>query len=153
MPKEMKLIMERWDKFKLEEKTEINTVGQFKKFLKYHRAAEAGKEAGKEAMRIILGALPGVGNIYTALKGTKTAVSALNKIYGADDKFKSNTGLDVLNVDDNVSRIVDNPVEVKFLNYYANLISDMDDDELLPNATSELQDFLKTNFNDNTVKK
>ena len=126
---------------------------QFKKFLKYHRAAEAGGEAGKEAMDIILGALPGVGNIYTALKGTKTAVSALNKIYGADDKFKSNTGLDVLNVDDNVSKIVDNPVEVKFLNYYANLISDMDDDELLPNATSELQDFLKTNFNDNTVKK
>lgn len=56
MPKEMKLIMERWDKFKLEEKTEINTVGQFKKFLKYHRAAEAGKEAGKEAMDIILSA-------------------------------------------------------------------------------------------------
>ena len=153
MPKEMKLIMENWRSSVLSEQEELSTVGDLRAALQAHRAAEAGKEAGKEAMDIILGALPGVGNIYTALKGTKTAVSALNKIYGADDKFKSNTGLDVLNVDDNVSRIVDNTVEVKFLNYYANLISDMDDDELLPNATSELQDFLKTNFNDNTVKK
>ena len=34
MSKEMKLIMERWDKFKLQEKAEIKTVGQFKNFLK-----------------------------------------------------------------------------------------------------------------------
>ena len=153
MSKEMKVIMERWDKFKLQEKVELNTVGQFKKFLKIHRASEAGKEAAKGAMDTVLGSLPGVGNIYNVLKGTKTVVGALNKIYGADDGFKSNTGLDSLNVDDDISKIVDDPIEVKFLNYYANLINDMDDDEPLPDASEELQDFLATNFNDNTVKK
>ena len=153
MSKEMKLIMERWDKFKLQEETEIRTVGQFKKFLKAHRAAAAGKEVGKQAMDAILGALPGVGTMYNVFKGTKTAVSALNKIYGADDKFRSNTGLDNLNVDDNVSKIVDDPIEVKFLNYFSNLINDMGDDEPLPNATAELQAFIADNFNDNTVKK
>ena len=153
MSKEMKLIMERWDKFKLQEKVELETVGQFKKFLKYHRAAEAGKEVGKEAMDAILGALPGFGTIYNVLKGAKTAVKALDKIYGADDDIQSNTGLDALNVDDNVSKIVDDPIEVKFLNYYANLINDMDDDAPLPDATTELQDFLAAKFEDNTVKK
>jgi hypothetical protein len=153
MSKDMKLIMERWDKFKLQEKVELNTVGQFKKFLKVHRASAAGKEVAKSAIDSILGALPGVGSVYNVLKGTKTAVDALNKIYGADDDIKSNTGLDALNVDDNVSKIVDDPIEVKFLNYYANLINDMDDDAPLPDATTELQDFLAASFEDNTVKK
>ena len=135
MSKEMKLIMERWGKFKLQEKIELETVGQFKIFVKQHRAAEAGKEAGKFAVDTILGALPGIGNVYTVLKGTKTAVDSLNKIYGANDKIKSNTGLDALNVDDNVSKIV------------------MGDDEPLPNATTELQSFLAASFEDNTVKK
>ena len=135
MSKEMKLIMERWGKFKLQEKIELETVGQFKIFVKQHRAAEAGKEAGKFAVDTILGALPGIGNVYTVLKGTKTAVDSLNKIYGANDKIKSNTGLDALNVDDNVSKI------------------DMGDDEPLPNATTELQSFLAASFEDNTVKK
>ena len=153
MSKEMKLIMERWEYFKLEEQAEIKTVGQFKNFLKYHRAAEAGEEIGKQAIDAILGALPGVSTIYSVFKGTKTAVDALNKIYGADDKIKSNTGLDALNVDDNVSKIVDNPIEVRFLNYYANLINDMDDDSPLPNATAQLQAFIADNFDDNTVKK
>ena len=35
MSKEMKVIMERWDKFKLQEKVELETVGQFKKFLRF----------------------------------------------------------------------------------------------------------------------
>ena len=153
MSKEMKLIMERWEYFKLEEQAEIKTVGQFKNFLKYHRAAAAGKEVGKQAVDAILGALPGIGTMYNVFKGTKTAVDALNKIYGADDKIKSNTGLDALNVDDNVSKIVDDPIEVRFLNYYANLINDMDDDSPLPNATAELQAFIADNFDDNTVKK
>jgi hypothetical protein len=153
MSKEMKLIMERWGKFKLQEKIELETVGQFKIFMKQHRAAEAGKEAGKFAVDTILGALPGIGNVYTVLKGTKTAVDSLNKIYGANDKIKSNTGLDALNVDDNVSKIVDDPIEIKFLNYYANLINDMGDDEPLPNATTQLQSFLAASFEDNTVKK
>jgi hypothetical protein len=153
MSKEMKLIMERWDKFKLQEKAEIKTVGQFKNFLKAHRAAAAGKEVGKQAIDSILGALPGVGTMYNVFKGTKTAVSALNKIYGADDKLRSNTGLDNLNVDDNISKIVDDPIEVKFLNYFSILINDMGDDEPLPNATAELQAFIADNFNNNTVKK
>tara|TARA_Y100001963_G_scaffold124361_1_gene175120 strand:- start:687 stop:1148 length:462 start_codon:yes stop_codon:yes gene_type:complete len=153
MSKDMKLIMERWDKFKLQEKVELNTVGQFKKFLKAHRASAAGKEVAKGTIDTILTAMPGVGSVYNILKGTKTAVDALNKIYGADDDIKSNTGLDALNVDDNISKIVDDPVEVKFLNYYANLIDEMGDDEPLPDASEELQDFLATNFEDNTVKK
>ena len=146
--------MERWDKFKLEEKTELKTVGDFKTFLKYHRAAKAGKEVGKQAIDSILGALPfGFGTMYSLFKGAKNAVGILDKIYGADDDIKSNTGLDALNVDDNVSKIVDDPIEVRFLNYYANLINDMDDDSPLPNATAELQAFIADNFDDNTVKK
>ena len=67
--------------------------------------------------------------------------------------LRSNTGLDNLNVDDNISKIVDDPIEVKFLNYFSILINDMGDDEPLPNATAELQAFIADNFNNNTVKK
>ena len=36
-------------------------------------------------------------------------------LYGAEDSFKSATGLDKLNVDDDVSKIVDDPIERDFL--------------------------------------
>ena len=149
MSSEMKLIMERWEYLNWRNKQELKQSDNLK-VLKY-RQTEAGREVGKEAMDAILGATGH--SAYNVFKGTKTAVDALNKIYGADDKIKSNTGLDALNVDDNISKIVDNPIEIKFLNYYANLINDMDDDAPLPNATAELQAFIADNFNDNTVKK
>ena len=152
MSDNMKLIMENWDRFLLQE-APLDTVGDLKRLIRTHRALEAGKEIGKKAAEAAIEQIPVVSNIFSLWKGAQDAKQIVGKLYGAEDSFKSATGLDKLNVDDNVSKIVDDPIEVKFLNYYANLINDMDDDAPLPDATTELQDFLAAKFEDNTVKK
>ena len=70
-----------------------------------------------------------------------------------DDKFKSNTGLDKLNIDDNISKIVDDKVEAAFLNFLIDKLGKMNPDTPMPDASIELQDFLATKFDKNTVKK
>ena len=151
--------MENWRGYLAEQEPEvvskkgISTVGDLKKAIRYIRATEAGGEVGKKAAEALVGMFPGGGTAMSIFSGVKDGAGLLKKLYGADDEAKTGTGLDKLNVDDVVSKIVDDPIEVKFLNYYANLINDMDDDAPLPDATTELQDFLAASFEDNTVKK
>ena len=83
-------------------------------------------------------------------------VAAVKALYGMDDKFKTNTGLDALNMDDNVSKIVDDPIEVAFLKYFIkDVIGDADDYTLLSDydIEEELRTFLANNFEGHSVKK
>ncbi len=149
----MKLIMERWDSFVIEEQNEIQTVGALKKLIRTHRAKEAGMEIGKIAAESIIEQIPIVNNIFAAWKGIKGAKEAISKIYGSDDKIKTQTGLDKLNVDDNISKIVDDPIEVAFLNDLLATIENMDDDAEIPDVNVELQKFLAAEFEGYQVKK
>ena len=63
MSNNMKLIMENWDKFILQE-APIQTVGDLKKIIRTHRAVEAGKEVGKKAAELAIGQIPGVSNVF-----------------------------------------------------------------------------------------
>jgi hypothetical protein len=153
MSKDMKLIMERWDSFVIEEQNEIETVGALKKLIRIHRAKEAGMEVGKVAAESIIEQIPVVSNIFAAWKGIKGAKEAIGKIYGSDDKIKTQTGLDKLDVDDNISKIVDDPIEVAFLNDLLATIENMDDDAEIPDVNVELQKFLAAEFEGYQVKK
>ena len=152
MSKDMKLIMERWDKFVIQEEP-IQTVGDLKKLIKTHRAMEAGKELGKKAAEAAIEQVPVISSIFSLWRGAKDVKEIIGKLYGAEDAFRSSTGLDKLNVDDNVSKIVDDPIEVAFINDLLATIDGMDDLAPIPDVNAELQKYLARKFDNNQVKK
>jgi len=151
----MKSILENWRGYIAEQK-EINTVGDLRKAIKLMRLKDAGGEVGKRAASALVGMLPGGGTALTLFTSAKDSLDLLKKVYGADDKAKTGTGLDKLNVNDQVSAIVDDPIEVAFLNY---LIKDKfvnaPEDQSLEDfdATKGLQRYLIDKFGGTTVKK
>ena len=152
---DMKLIMENWSKYRLSEAPEeLETVGQLKRLIRIHRAKEAGKEAGKKAAEVAIGQIPVVSNIFSAWQGIKDAKEMIGKLYGAEDKFQTNTALDKLNIDDNVSKIVDDPIEVAFLNYLMkDHFAQASDDDPLPDINTLLNQYLASRFEGNKVEK
>lgn len=152
---DMKLIMENWNKYRLDEAPEeLQTVGQLKKLIRIHRAKEAGKEVGKKAAEVAIGQIPVVSNIFSAWQGIKDAKEMVGKLYGAEDKFQTNTALDKLNIDDNVSKIVDDPIEVAFLNYLMkDHFAQAGDDDPLPDLNVLLNQYLASKFEGNKVEK
>ena len=152
MSKEMKVIMENWNRYILQE-APLETVGDLRKLIKTHRAMEAGKELGKKAAEATIEQIPVVSNIFSLWKGAQDAKEIVGKLYGAEDSFKSSTGLDKLNVDDDVSKIVDDPIEVAFINDLLKAMENMDDFDPIPDVNVELQKYLADKFNSNQVKK
>ena len=57
MSKEMQLIFEGWNTFVLQE-APLETVGDLRKLIKTHRAAQAGKELGKKAAEAAIEQIP-----------------------------------------------------------------------------------------------
>jgi len=138
-----KQINENWQQFLTEQnKPQINTVGQLKKVLKII-ATKGRAEGGKEFIKdfgagLLADLIPGGASI-------KTAFDAYKAVYSADDKAKTGTGLDYLNVDDKVSAIVDDPIEVAFLKQLGKQIEDAPDDEPIQNFDTDkrLAQFIK----------
>ena len=149
MKNDMKLIMESWRRKSLNE--QLNTVGDLRKTISDYRAMEAGKEVGKKAVEMAVEQIPGVNNLYAIWKGVKDSKDMIGKLYGAEDDIKSNTGMDKLNVDDNVSKIVDDRLEQAFLNDLLKSIQQMDDNDPIPDVNEKLKDYLKGKFNDHSV--
>ena len=152
MSKDMKLIMERWDKFVIEEQTQINTVGEMLKVIKLFRQAKAGKKTAIGALEGLADQIPVINNIVGILRGAKNAREQLQALYGLDDKFKTNTGLDKINVDDDISTIVDDPIETAFLNYFIKELEALDPRASIPDVNRAIKDWLATNFNGKTIK-
>ena len=152
MSKEMKVIMERWNRYVIQE-APLEKVGDLRKLIKTHRAMEAGQELGKKAAEAAIEQIPVVSNIFSLWKGAKDAKEIVGKLYGAEDSFKSATGLDKLNVVDDVSKIVDDPIEVAFINDLMKVIKNMEVEDPIPDVNAELQKYLANKFNSNQVKK
>ena len=157
----MKLIMESWRQFNEQEETEravaldgVETVGDLKQLIRTIRAENAGKQIAKPDFDATLDEPPLLGNIKAIFDAAKDTLGIVKGMYGSGDNIKTNTNLDKLNIDDNVSKIVDDPIENAFLNY---LLQDRfrDDNESLDNfnVTDELQQFLADKFSGTTVKK
>lgn len=148
----MKLIMENWRQY-LHEEDSITTVGQLKHIIRSYRQKKAGKEVGIRAAEMAIEQIPILSNVFSLWKASKDAKEMIKTLYGAPDSFKSNTGLDMLNVDDDVSAIVDDKIESNFLNDLIDRLDTEDDDTPIPDTTEELQNFIANEFNSTTVKK
>lgn len=152
MSKEMKVIMENWRKSVLIE-NQIQTHGELRKIIRNYRAAKAGLEAGKKAIELAVEQTPFINNIYSIWNATKNAKEMITSLYGLDDSFVSQTGLDKLNVDDDVSKIVDDKIENAFINDFLESFKDKDDADPIPDINDELQKFLAKKFNEKQVKR
>ena len=140
--------MENWRKYILKEVDEpIETYGQLRNQLE---TAIASKK--KEALKGF-----GIGLVFDALGGAifKDTATFIKTIYKLPDDKKTGTVLDVfLNVDDDVSAIVDDELENAFLQDFMDTIQDKPDDERIDaSVTQELQKWIASKYNANTVKK
>ena len=152
MSNEMKVIMESWRKEVLNE-APIQTVGQLKKVINSYRLAQAGKEGAKKVLDQIIDEVPVVGTLKRIWGGLKDANQIARKMMGAEDEFKTQTGLDLLNIPDNMSKIVDDRVETAFINYFLNFLGEQDDNDPIPNVEDKFNEFLRAKFDNHQVKK
>ena len=148
----MKDLMENWRGYLAEQKG-IETFEDLKKLLRTIEAKRKGGVIGKKALDIGLSLIPGVGPAKELYDSAKDIKDFLQDLYSADDSFKTQTNLDALNIDDNVSKIVDDQVEAAFLKVLPNLIADKTGPIGDYNITKELQAFLASKFDKTTVKK
>ena len=148
----MKLIMESFRKNVIQEE-ELETVGSVLAIIQKFRQAKAGGDVGKKALEMAVEQVPMLNNVWSIIKGAKEAKDMIATLYGMEDKFQSNTGLDKLNIDDNISKIVDDKIEAAFLNYLIDALGKMNPDDPMPDVNIMLQDFLADKFNQHTVKK
>ena len=129
----------------------LETYGDLKKLISGISKQQKGEKIiskGKEfALDQILGLIPGASNAKTAFDFIKTAISK------PDDK-KTNTWLDKLDVDDDMSKIVDDTVENGFMQAMAKSIESEQDTKPLEddfNMNAKMIDYLKKTYSGRTV--
>ena len=140
--------MENWRKYLIKEVDEpIETYGQLRDQLQ-----TAINSKKKEALKGF-----GIGLVFDALGGAifKDVATFVKTMYKLPDNKKTGTVLDVfLNVDDDVSAIVDDELENAFLQDFMEIIQDKPDNETISaSVTQELQKWIASKYNANTVKK
>ena len=121
-----------------------STVGELKHLLRLIQSSKRSDELVK--------ALPGALADLASLGGA-SVVKSFKKIYSAPDKKKTNTDLDKLNIDDEISKIVDDTVENNFI---IDLIKglnagELKDDDPIPDVGEWLRRYLKKNYNRRTI--
>jgi hypothetical protein len=146
MSKEMKLIMESWRKNLLLEIEEIKTYGDLRNQL---RTAIRTKK--KESLKGF-----GIGMIMDKLGISliKDAATFIKTMYKLPDDKKTGTVLDkFLNIDDDVSSIIDDNLENAFIQDFLAAIKKEPDDKVIDgNITLALQDYIAKRHNQKTVK-
>lgn len=126
---------------------ELKTYGDLKKLINVVKLKQKGAKLAGVGIDAILGALPFIGNAKSAFDIYKAAFSR-------PDTKKTNTWLDKLDVDDQVSAIVDDTVENGFLDAMANIFNSKPDNEQLnPNfdMNDEMNKYLSNRYSQRTI--
>lgn len=126
---------------------ELKTYGDLKKALKAISLKQKGEKVSGVAVDTLLGFIPGMDVAKTTFDFIKAAVSK-------PDNKKTKTWLDKLDIDDNMSKIIDNTVENGFMQSIAKSIEAESDDKPLEqdfNMNQKLVDYLKQNYSGRTV--
>ena len=142
--------MKEWRLFLNEQEGQLRTVGDLRRAVQGAiRAKQSGQ--GKDAVKDVA-----VGALIALLPGAGTAKSLFDVVratYQLPDEKKTDTALDALNVDDQVSAIVDDTVENAFLKALGNELKDIPDEKELSevNVTTLLQKYIAKEFEKRTV--
>jgi len=142
----MKLIMESWRETLKEEVEEIKTYGDLRKQLKIAIRAKKKDAAKGFGIGLIMDKL-GISLI-------KDAASFIRTMYKLPDEKRTGTVLDkFLNIDDDVSAIVDDKLENAFIQDFLATIQKQPDDKAIDTSiTQALQDYIAGKYNQKTVK-
>ena len=126
---------------------EIQTVGDLKALINLAIKKKKFKTSSKAAAGGALDLVPG-------LSTARSAFDALKALAKLPDKARPAGALGNLDVDDDVSKIVDDPIENKFLNVMATKFASTPDNKPLGdvNMTNQLANFMSKEFNSRTVK-
>jgi len=121
----------------------IVTIGDLRKVWEKKKTGELTSQVAR--------AIPGI----DAILAVKDTASLLKKLYGAGDDFETQSALDALNVDDKMSAIVDDKVEMAFLRDLIKQFEDAPDEQKLDDfkTTERLQQFLASKFDSRTITK
>lgn len=129
----------------------LETYGDLKKLINNISKQQKGEKIiskGKEfALDQVLGLIPGASNAKTAFDFIKTAISK-------PDAKKTSTWLDKLDIDDEMSQIVDDTVENGFMQTIAKAIESEPDTKELEddfNMNAKMVDYLKKTYAGRTV--
>ena len=161
---DMKLIMENWRKAVNEADEEgvsnvktvrdVQTIGDLKALIQTAQLKKRGDQlkggvvdAAKNAVvDELIGKVP-------FLASAKSIFDFAKQAYQLPDESRSGTALDYLDVDDDVSKIVDDPIENAFLKTLGSTLEKTDDRTPLKdlNITKLLQNYISQNFNKRTV--
>lgn len=126
---------------------ELNTYGDLKKVIKAISLKQKGEKIGNIALGTLMGFIPGAEAAKTTFEFIKAAISK-------PDAKKTSTWLDKLDVDDQMSAIVDDTVENGFMQAMAKSIeSESDTKPLEPNfnMNARMVDYLKKQYSGRTV--
>ena len=126
---------------------ELNTYGDLKNAIKIISLKQKGEKIGQVAIDTILGAVPGIGV-------AKNTFDFIRAAFTKPDTKKTKTWLDKLDIDDDMSSIVDDTVENGFLKTIANTIDQESDDKPLEsdfNMNAKMVDYLKTTYGGRTI--
>jgi hypothetical protein len=125
----------------------METYGDLKKAINAIKLKQKGTKVGNLAIDVALDIIPGVGTAKTTFDFIKAAFSK-------PDIKKTQTWLDKLDIDDEMSSIIDDTVENGFLQTISSTIeSESDSKPLEPdfNMNAKMVDYLKDKYEGRTV--
>ena len=133
---------------------DVDTIGDLKALIQAAQLKKQGGQAAEEIKSTLMNAV--VDEIVGKVPGlamAKGLFDAAKSAYSLPDEASEGTALKYLDVDDDVAKIVDDPIENAFLAQYLKDLEDEDDETLLRdfNVTKELQKYIHNAFNKNTV--
>ena len=124
----------------------LDTVGDLRKAIKLAQRARDVKQLKGVVGDEVLALIPW-------FSAAKTVLGVAQGMIKKKDDKPTNTALDALNVDDEVSAIVDDTVEANFIKWVQGKLKDVDDATPLVKLDMDtlLQSFLKDRYNQRTI--
>ena len=125
----------------------METYGELKQAIKAISSKQKGVKIGNVAIDVALGAIPGLG-------AAKTTFDVVKAAFFKPDTKKTNSWLDKLDIDDEMSSIVDDTVENGFLEMITKTIESESDDSPLEqnfNMNQKMVDYLKKKYGGRTI--
>jgi len=126
---------------------ELNTYGDLKKVIKAISTKQKGEKIGDVALGTVMGFIPGA-------EVAKTTFDFIKAAFKKPDTKKTKTWLDKLDIDDEMSSIVDDTVENGFLQMLSKTIEAESDTKPLEqdfNMNAKMVNHLKTKYSGRSI--